>query len=186
MKKRLMDMWSGELEAYTPADQHTPICTDYELTQFALTSVEKRTGTEYRDEYRIMALVYTREDGSQAIVLRPHSDEAAKNTIDHQPDVLLGTREVLITAGSVPQDAYQLVLADGTGVAAYLQHDGVTQADGSSKIYDNDGKGWADEAQMTEIKGLQEYQFAWPVRAGYDVPVSVTANNAGVPVPQNF
>ena len=183
LKDGLTAVWSSQLEKYTPADQNPAICSEPALNDFVLPYTFNQVGTNYRGEYRVMGINYTHADGTtQAIVVKPESVNPAPNAIDHSPDSPLRMGTVLEALHNVPQDAYHHTLPDGARVAVYLQHDGVTQRDGSSTINDNDGKGWAGPEQMQEI--LTHYKFEWPVRQVQ--PVQPHTVN-GVPFkPANF
>jgi hypothetical protein len=185
LKDGLTAVWSSQLEKYTPAAEKTPICSEPALNDFVLPYTFNQVGTNYRGEYRVMGVYHTNADGTtQVIVVKPKTDERAPNSIDDSPDSPLGMGTVLDALNNVPETAYQHTLPDGSRVAVYLQHDGVTQRDGSSTINDNDGKGWAGPEQMQEI--LTHHKFEWPLQAQpYAQSQPYTLN--GVPFkPANF
>lgn len=160
LKDGLMTVWSSQLEGFKQTHGNVTICEDAALNDFVLPYDYNEVGTNYKGEYRVMGVLYTKADGSQALVVKPQTNERAPNSIDDRPDRALSMGKVLEALDDVPANVYKHTLPDGTTVSAFLQHDGVTQAEGSSKIHDNDGKGWADQEKMNEI--LEHYKFAWP------------------------
>lgn len=185
LKDGLTAVWSSQLEKYTPANEHTPICSEPALNNFVLPYTFNKVGTNYRGEYRVMGVHHTHADGTtQAIVVKPKTDERAPNSIDARPDDPLSMGTVLEALNNMPEGTHQHSLPDGSRVAVYLQHDGVTQRDGSSTINDNDGKGWAGPEQMQEI--MTHHKFEWPLQTQpYTQTQPHTVN--GVPFkPANF
>lgn len=175
LKDGLTAVWSSQLEKYVPANEKAPICSDPALNNFVLPYNYTQVGTNYRGEYRVMGVTYTHADGTtQALVVKPEATERAPNAIDDRPDSPLSMGTVLEALNNVPEGTYQHKLPDGAHVSVYMQHDGVTQKDGSSTINDNDGKGWAGPEQMQEI--LSHYSFQWPVKASQPYTINhVTA-----------
>jgi hypothetical protein len=172
LKDGLTSVWSSQLEKYTPANEKTPICSDPGLNNFVLPYNYTQVGTNYRGEYRVMGVHQTHADGTtQVIIVKPKAEERAPNSIDERPDSPLSTGTVLEALHNVPQDVYQHTLPDGSRVSVYLQHDGVTQQEGSSSIKDNDGRGWAGPEQMQEI--LTHHKFEWPLQSP---PITVNGN----------
>lgn len=164
LKDRLTSIWSKDLKQLEASTKNAPICVDKTLGDYPVAYKRTEIGTEYRGEYRVVGLAYTKPDGSTAYVVRPDGDAGAKHSTDNSPDLALGLKTVFENLQSMPKDTYQYSLPDGTKVAAFMQHDGVTQAKGSSTIEDNDGSGWADAPRMTEV--AVHYSFGWPLAAG--------------------
>ncbi len=159
LKKELLKVWSSDLQAFKDAKKDMTICVDPALKTFELSGEHTEMGTVYKDIYRTMGLVYTK-GGQETLVYRPYEMVKSEYTQDAHPDMPLNLAKVLKAVSEMPDDVYQHALPDGTKVSAYLQHDGTTQAQGSSKINDNDGAGWSDATHMQEI--AQKYTFAAP------------------------
>lgn len=170
LKERLTSIWSKDLKQVEASTKNTPICVDKTLGDHPVAYKRTEVGTEYRGEYRVVGLSYTKPDGSVSYVVRPDKTAGAKFSTDHEPDSALGLKDVLQNLQTMPKDTYQYSLPDGTKVAAFMQHDGVTQAQGSSKIQDNDGSGWADGARIAEVSA--HYNFAWPATGVSPAPAS--------------
>jgi len=181
LKDRLENIWSSDLQKYTPASENPALCNDAALNQYVLPYTYKQVGTEYRGEYRVVGLVFKDANGNtQAFVVKPKTDDAPLNTIDTSPDSPLRLNTVLNQLHKMPPETYQALLKDGTSVAAYLQQDGVTQQEGSSTTHDNDGKGWAEQKQMEEI--LSYYALQSPLRG----PITVNGAPVNAPAPQSW
>jgi hypothetical protein len=170
LKERLTDIWSKDLKGFEASTKNTPICVDKTLGDYPVAYKRTEVGTEYRGEYRVVGLSYTKPDGSVSYVVRPDGDAGAKHSTDSAPDSAISLKTVLENLQSMPKDTYQHTLADGTKVAAFMQHDGVTQAQGSSVIQDNDGSGWADMPRIAELSA--HYSFAWPATGSGPAPGS--------------
>ena len=161
----LMSVWSSDLQNLQQTHGDVSICVDDGLNQFVLPYDYNEVGTQYTGEYRVMGVVYTQTDGTQVFVVKPDSDLIPENAIDDRPDARLKMSKILDSLQNIPEDIYQHTLEDGTQVAVYLQHDGVTQEDGSRDIHDNDGKGWANEDLVSQIQ--EHYSFALPTAKTY-------------------
>lgn len=170
LKDRLTAIWSKDLKRFEFSTKDSPICVDQTLGDHPVAYKRTEIGTEYRGEYRVAGLSYTRPDGSKAYVMRPDEKAGAKYSTDDSPDSALGMKTVLENLQSMPKNTYQFSLPDGTKVAAFMQHDGVTQAQGSSTIEDNDGSGWADAPRIAELSA--HYSFAWPATGTTPAPPS--------------
>lgn len=173
LKNDLTAVWSSQLKEYLPAAEKAPICEEPALNNFVLPYKYDKVGTTYTGEFRVLGLAFTYANGGHAYTVKTPSDVRAANSIDDQPDGSYGIAATIEGMNSLSKDVHQVTLKDGTTVAAYLQQDGVTQAHGSKNIYDNDGMGWADAAQMQEI--LSHFQPVSPLYAGILplVPASV-------------
>jgi len=170
LKKSLKSIWSVQLNRYIPAADNAPICEDPDIN-VALRDVYDVEETRYTSEFRMMGVVYTHSDGSQAFVVKPENKNPPKNTEDIDRDALISMGTVLDALNTMQANVPQLTLADGTKVAVFFQHDGVKQRHGSGSIYDNDGKVWANEEQLQRL--LKDYSFASPVKASYVASASV-------------
>lgn len=144
LKDGLTAVWSSQLKEYLPAAEKAPICEEPGLNDFVLPYKYDKVGTTYTGEYRVLGLAFTYANGGHAFTVKPPTNVRAANSIDDQPDSSPGMANILEALNAMPKGTHQFTLKDGVTVAAYLQHDGVTQAHGSRDIHDNNGKGWAE------------------------------------------
>jgi hypothetical protein len=179
LKERLSHLWSKSLKRIESETKDTPICVDKALGDYGMRYQVMKGDTQHTGEYRVVGVSYTRPDGSQSFVVRPDNRAGAKFSTDMSPDGPMNLKTVLDSLKSVPASAYRYRLPDGTTVAALMQHDGVTQQQGSSKTYDNDGSAWADAGYMNQITA--HYNFAWPANTGGGVQVAGQALAAPAP-----
>lgn len=159
LKKELMKVWSSDLEAFTKAKKDMGICIDPALKTFEISEQRVDVGTEYKDIFRVMGLVYSK-DGHETLVYRPYETVNQEYTSDTHPDMPLDLDTVMKAVLKMTPDTYQHALPDGTKVSAFVQRDGTVEVQGSNNLKANDGSGWADAVRMDEIAKL--YSFAAP------------------------
>ncbi len=160
LQSKLMGVWSSTLETVT-ANEDLVVCVDDGLNGFVMPYDYNDSVKRIWGEHRVVAAFYTSPYGQQALVVKPDSNIIPENAIDHEPDTPLSLSKVLEQFNARQSNVYSEALPDGTVVSALIQRDGVTQEFGSSRIPDDDGKGWANAEVLEEIK--THYDFQWPL-----------------------
>lgn len=161
LRNRLQGLTSTSLRSFLGHSATKSLCIDETLNDIRMPYDVSINGTEFRGEHRVAAIVYTRPNGQQAIVLRTNDTYEERGTSEDSARTA-ATKETLKGAYGIPDNAYRHTLPDGSTVSAYLERNGLIRQEGDRER-DNDGYAWASAQQMAQI--LEEYEPAWPLRA---------------------